>query len=133
MARRQLVSASQRAHMEGRLTEVERHRSQPVEEADVERILAGLRSEDEVSRANAVREICPCRMPWEIFDRLRKAAKPLQKDASPLVRANARHVEEDAREVASLEALSERLQEWEEREQEVVPRPDRRGGRRRKH
>jgi hypothetical protein len=48
----------------------------------------------------------------------RKAAKPLQKDPSALVRANARHIEEDAREVASLEALSERLQEWEDGEEE---------------
>jgi hypothetical protein len=118
--------------MEGKLAEVERHRSRPVGEADVERILAGLRSEDELTRAHAVREICPCRMPWEVFDRLRKAARLLRKDPSPMVRANALHVEEDAREVASLEALAERLQEWEEREEDVVPRPDRRGrGRRR--
>jgi hypothetical protein len=100
--------------MERHLAEVERRRSQSIGEADIQRILADMHSEDEVTRANAVRQICPCRMPWEVFDRLRKAAKPLQKDPSPLVRANALHIEEDAREVASLEALSERLQEWEE-------------------
>jgi hypothetical protein len=65
-------------------------------------------------------------MPWEVFDRLRKAAKPLQKDPSPLVRANALHIEEDAREVASLEAIRERLQEREEAEAEAQRRPDRR-------
>ena len=69
-------------------------------------------------------------MPWEVFDRLRKAAKPLQKDPSPLVRADALHIEEDAREVASLESLSERLQEWEEGE-DAEPGPDRRGRSRR--
>lgn len=115
------------------LTNVKRRRSRPVSEADIGRILIDMQSDDEVTRANAVREICPCRMPWELFDRLRKAAKPLQKDPSPLVRANARHIEEDAREVASMEALSERLQEWEENEEDAQLRPDRRGrsGRRR--
>jgi hypothetical protein len=127
MAKKQLVPPSQREHMEGRLAEVERHRARPMAEADVERILTGMQSDDEITRANAVREICPCRMPWEVFDRLRKAARPLRKDPSPLVRANALHIEEDARHIASLEALSERLQEWEEREAETLPRPDHRG------
>jgi hypothetical protein len=131
MAKKQLASPSQQEYMERHLAEVERHRSQSIGEADLERILANMQSEDEVTRANAVRQICPCRMPWEVFDRLRKAAKPLQKDPSPLVRANALHIEEDAREVASLEALSERLLEREEGE-EAAPRPDRRGRDRRK-
>ena len=114
MAKKLLVSPSQKEYLERHLASVERHRSQSIGEADVERLLAEMQSVDEVTRANAVRQICPCCMPWEVFDRLRKAAKPLQKDPSPLVRANALHVEEDAREVASLESLSERLAEWEE-------------------
>jgi hypothetical protein len=126
MARKQFVSPSQRDYVERHLAEVERHRSQPVGEADIERILTDLQSAEEVTRANAVRQICPCRMPWEVFERLRKAAKPLHKDPSPLVRANALHIEEDAREVASLEAIAERLQEWEEEEKEAPPRPERR-------
>ena len=113
--------------MEGRLAEVARHRAQTVAEADVARILSGMQSADETTRANAVREICPCRMPWEVFNRLRKAARPLRQDPSPLVRANALHVEEDAGEIASLESLAERLQEWEEQEEETLPRPRRRG------
>ena len=132
MAKKPLVSPSQRDYMKRHLAEVEKRRSEAIGEADIERILAEMRSEDEVTRANAVRQICPCRMPWEVFDRLRKAAKPLQKDLSPLVRANALHIEEDAREVASLEAIAERLQEWEEGEKEVPPRPERRGRQRRK-
>jgi hypothetical protein len=126
MAKKLLVSPSQKEYLERHLAEVERRRSQAIGEAEVERLLAEMQSADEVTRANAVRQICPCRMPWEVFDRLRKAAKPLQKDPSPLVRANALHVEEDAREVASLESLSEQLAEWEEGE-EAAPRPDRRG------
>jgi hypothetical protein len=131
MAKKERVSPSQREHMEGRLAEVERYRSRPVATADVERILTGMQSGDEITRANAVREICPCRMSWEVFDRLRKAARPLRKDPSPLVRFNALHIEEDAKHIASLEALSERLQEWEEREEETRPRPDQRGRQRR--
>jgi len=119
--------------MERHLAKVERYRAQPVGEADVERILFEMRSEDEITRANAVRQTCPCRMPWEVFDRLRKAAKPLQRDPSPLVRANALHVEEDAGMVASLESLAERVREREEEREDTAPRLDPRGRQRRKH
>src|ERR1051326_380502 len=109
MARKLSVPPSQRAHIDGLVTEVAKRRSRPVSEADIERILADMRSEDEVTRANAVRQICPCRMPWEVFDRWRRAAKRLRQDPSPLVRANALHIEQDAREVAACESLAERL------------------------
>ena len=42
---------------------------------------------------------------------VRKAAHRLQRDPSPLVRASARHVEEDARELTALDALREQLLE----------------------
>jgi hypothetical protein len=109
---------SQIEHVEGMVAEVERHRARPFSEADLQRLLADIESPDELTRMRAVRDICPCRMPWEVFDRLRRAAKGLQKDPSPLVRANARHVEEDARHVASVESLSERYQEYQEVEEE---------------
>src|SRR5262249_46440447 len=102
MRREAPLSPSQIEHMEQLVAEVERRRS-GYAEADVERLLAEMQSPDEEARARAVREICPCRMPWEVFDRLRRAAKRLQKDPSPLVRANALHIEQDAREVASTE------------------------------
>lgn len=101
-------------HMEGMLSNVERRRARPFSEADVQRLLADMKSPDEMTRAGAVREICPCRMPWEVFDQLRRAAKPLQKDPSPVARANALHIEQDAREVAGMESLSERYQEFQE-------------------
>jgi len=69
-------------------------------------------------RARAVRQICPCRMPWSVFHRLRKAAKQLQQDPDPDVRANALHIEEDARMVASMEGEMERLHEFEDEEEE---------------
>src|SRR5205823_11590985 len=106
---------SQIEHMEGMLANVERRRARPFSEADVQHLLADMGSPDEMTRMRAVRDVCPCRMPWEVFDRLRRAAKPLQKDPSPLVRANARHIEQDAREVASMESLSERYRSEERR------------------
>jgi len=114
MAKKQVMTPSHRAYMECFLTCVEERRSRPFCPADEERLLAEMQSEDEVTRANAVRQICSCRMPWDVFFRLRKAAKRLQHDPSPLVRANALHVEEDARMVAGFEAQMERIQEYEE-------------------
>jgi hypothetical protein len=77
--------------------------------------LAELESPDERVRARAVRQICPCRMPWPVFYRLRKAAARLKRDPSPLVRANALHIEVDARTVREREAMIERLRERDER------------------
>src|SRR5438093_10230075 len=100
MRKKPKFAPSQVEHMEGMLSNVERRRSRPFSEADTQRLLADMQSPDEMTRVRAVREVCPCRIPWEQFDRLRKAAKPLQKDPSPEVRANALHIEQDAREVA---------------------------------
>ena len=122
---------SQLEHIHALTAEVERRRTRPFSEADVQRIMEDMQSPDEMTRVRAVREICPCRMPWEVFDRLRSAAKRLQKDPSALVRANARHIEEDARHVASVEAAKERYQEYQEVEEErqaAAARQFRRGG-----
>src|SRR5262249_49108365 len=105
---------SQLAHIEHFVETKERERPACVSEAEIERILVEMQSEDEGTRAKAVREICPCRMPWDVFARLRKAAKRLQNDPSPLVAANARHIEEDARTVASFEAQLEWARERED-------------------
>lgn len=103
-----------------RFTEkVEEKRAQPFTEADVERLLQEMNSEDEGTRAKAVREICPCSMTPEVFYRLRKVAKRLQKDPSPLVRSNAYHIEEDARMVESIEAALQRQKDREEEQMDV--------------
>jgi hypothetical protein len=60
-----------------------------------------------------MRQVCSCRLPWGLFAQLRPAAKRLQHDPSPLVRANALHVEEDAKEIAALETLQEWIAERE--------------------
>lgn len=113
MAKRRL-SRTNRAYVEQFLTKVEEKRAQPVTEVTVEQLLADMQSADPVVRANAVRQICPCRMPWAVFNQLRKAAKRLQHDPDPTVRAHALHVEEDARMVASMEGEVEYLGEWED-------------------
>lgn len=121
------ISKSQREYMETKLTHVEHDRSRPVTSDDLQRILRDLESPDEEVRASALREVCPCRMSWESFELLRKPALRLRKDPSPLVRKLADHIEEDAREVASLEALRERELE---RQGAVTDRPkDRSRGR----
>jgi hypothetical protein len=97
--------------MQRKLACVEAKRSRSPGASDIERLLTQMRSPDEQVRAQAVREICPCRMPWDTFRQVRQAAKRLKHDPSPLVRASAQHVEEDAREVAALEALREWIAE----------------------
>jgi hypothetical protein len=123
-------SPSQVAYAERLVARVEERRSRPFGEADEAQILAELQSPDEAVRARAVRRMCPCRVSWEVFDRLRKLTQQLQRDPSPLVRANARHVEEDAREVCALEALWERVQETEEEPEHPPDRTYRRRRRR---
>jgi hypothetical protein len=116
MTKRPPVAPSTLAYMERKLAHVEAQRAHPASAADLARLLAELQSPDERVRARAVRQVCPCRLPWEVFRRVRKAAQRLRHDPSALVRANARHVEEDAREIEALEALRERVAERAERE-----------------
>jgi hypothetical protein len=117
------VSKSQLEYMETKLAHVEHDRSRPVTGNDVSRILLELESPEEDARAKTLREVCPCRMSWETFELLRKPALKLRKDPSPLVRKLANHIEEDAREVAALEALRERELERDD----VVSDPPKRG------
>jgi hypothetical protein len=111
VAKKPHVSPSTLAYMERKLASVEHRRSNPPSAADIARILAEMQSPDEQRRAHAVQQVCPCRVPWDMFRQLRKEAQRLRKDPSPMVRANARHVEEDAREIEALEALREWITE----------------------
>lgn len=113
MPKNERLPATQRAYMEHFIQTVEAERARPYTEEDILCIREGMASEDEQVRAKAVLAVCPCRMSWEVFYEFRKVAKRLQQDTSPLVRANARHIEEDARKVASFEAQAENLEEFE--------------------
>ena len=120
------ASRSTRLYAERKLACVEQKRSHAPTADEIARLLAEMQSPDEQVRAQAVRQMCPCRLPWEIFAAVRAEAKRLRHDPSPLVRAQARHVEEDARELAALEAL----QHWTEVRDEDMGAMAHRSGRR---
>src|SRR5207253_1777318 len=79
----------------------ERDHPRPRVDLDRERLLAELQSPDEATRARAARQACPCRAGFEQFEKAMDLVKKLRKDASPLVRAAALHVFEDAFEMQS--------------------------------
>jgi hypothetical protein len=114
--RQQVVSPSTVAYLERKLACVEKQRSRLENTFEIGHVLEQMRSPDAQDRAQAVRQVCPCHVPWDVYFAMRKAASRLKQDPSPLVRANAWHVEEDARELAALEALQERLAECDERD-----------------
>lgn len=114
LSRNALRSRHEIAHVEHFVATVESERSQSDWDGEVERILLEMKSPDDETRARAVREICPCRMPWAAFYRLRKAAKRLQHDPNPKVAANALHIEVDARQVAMSEGRLELMREHQE-------------------
>jgi hypothetical protein len=116
--------------MEQKLASVALRRSHPPSSVEVAHLLAEMRSPDEQVRAQAVQQVCPCRVPWEVFYQVRAMAKRLQRDPSPLVRANARHVEEDARELAGLEALHDWTAERNEGVRAIAHRLEQRGSKR---
>jgi hypothetical protein len=89
------------------LDAVEQKRSRPPTEQQVEHTLAEMCSPDENVRAEAVRHLCPCRVPWSIYQQNLGAVQALQKDSSPQVRRAALHLDEDA---IKLERMEERLQ-----------------------
>lgn len=68
---------------------------------DFDRFQADLRSLDAELRARAARQICPCRLGWEVFERCMEQVEPLRKDPDPAVRRAALHVFEDAFEMQS--------------------------------
>ena len=61
-----------------------------------EQILSDLCSTDDGIRIKAIRNLCPCRIEFEHFARVRDALNQLKKDPNPDVRAAALHVFDDA-------------------------------------
>lgn len=68
---------------------------------DPVQLQADLRSSQEEARAKAVRSLCPCRSGWETFESHLDLVDRLKHDPSRLVRAQALHLYEDAREMQS--------------------------------
>lgn len=108
-----LRSSHHRRYIERALAEVEADRARARDEIDVEQVLEQMRSPDEDVRVRALRACCPCHVPWEIFERVRKPAQRLRRDPSARVRAVALHLEEDARCIAAMEAQVARMEEHE--------------------
>jgi hypothetical protein len=77
-------------------------------EPDVNRILAKFKAPDEASRGKAVRQVCPCRMGWEVFQDTMEDLQRMTKDPSPYVRAQALHVFEDAYGLQSMESRKDK-------------------------
>lgn len=102
------VTKSQFQYMKEKLAHVEHERARAVTQEDVARILHDLESSDEEVITKALREVCPCRMSWEVFEQLCKPALRLRKHPSSLICGLANHIEQDTREVAALEAIRER-------------------------
>jgi len=67
----------------------------------MESLRLDLQSPDELTRARAVRSLCPCHAGWQPFEQQLKIVSELQKDASRIVRGAAIHVFEDAAEMES--------------------------------
>jgi hypothetical protein len=73
-----------------------KHAKAPTPEVDLTHTLGNLHSPDETIRARAARELCPCRTDWDVFEQTLDTLRRMTKDPSPVVRANALHVFEDA-------------------------------------
>jgi hypothetical protein len=113
------LSKNHREVVEKWIAKVESDRQRPVEQSDVDRLLADYESPDEQVRAEALKQSCPCHVPWEVYAQLRKPALRLRRDPSALVRRLANHLEEDARVVAQMEADRAR---YIERDEEMAER-----------
>ena len=105
------MSKNRRQHIERALANVETERSRPLTDADIARIIDDLQSGDERVRAAALRRSCPCHISWDSFEQLRKPAQRLRRDPNPVVRRLAMHLEEDAREIAAMEADLARMRD----------------------
>jgi hypothetical protein len=76
-----------------------KHGRTPAHEFDLQQTLSDLQAPDEATRARAARELCPCRTDWGVFEQNLDTLRRMTKDPSPVVRANALHVFEDAVEI----------------------------------
>ena len=86
--------------MNERLT-VKTHKNAEGGTFDQEQTKVDLKSPDADVRRKAVRALCPCHAGWEIFQQNLDLVARLLKDPSPCVRADARHVFQDAGEMQS--------------------------------
>jgi hypothetical protein len=103
VARRDNAAEYWQSHKAERVQRVRQRKSArtPAVPIDLERTRVDLDASNEATRARAARELCPCHTDWNVFEQNLDALGRMTKDPSPLVRANALHVFEDAFELVS--------------------------------
>jgi len=104
--RDQCVREKKYRHRNLRMTERNPERAKALE-PKVDQIVAGFKAPDDDARGKAVRQVCPCRMGWEVFQETMEHLPKMTKDPSPYVRAQALHVFEDAFQIQSRESRTD--------------------------
>jgi hypothetical protein len=108
------VPKDHREHVEKTVAHIHGERREAAKSIDVDELLAAYRSPDPRVRAKALHESCPCHVPWEIYEQLRKPALRLRRDPDRKVRQLANHLEEDASAIEQMEASLVRYREVDE-------------------
>ncbi len=110
------MSRSTRHYVNEHLARVDSERRHaPVTDDDIRSLVASYSSPDPVVRARALRQSCPCHVPWDVYEQLRPYALKLRRDRDTSVRAVAVHLEEDARSLRGMEAAVRRWEDEDER------------------
>lgn len=100
---------------------------EPPPGAGLDRIVANVQAADEATRAQAVRDLCPCRIGWEGFQREMDVVARLAKDRSPEVRRQALHVFQDAYEMQCIESREADREPSESSDSDALKRSRQRG------
>jgi len=73
-------------------------------------VLANLESPDELVRARALRQLCPCHS-WHRYEQHIDLVRRFRKDPSPVVRSVATHIEHEIIEIESIERRVDQIVE----------------------
>ena len=76
--------------------------------ADLDILLANLEAPDELVRAKALQQLCPCHS-WRRYEQHMDLVRRFRKDPSPLVRGVATHIEHEIVEIESIERWVDRV------------------------
>jgi hypothetical protein len=68
---------------------------------DTDTVRAGLESPDDQVRLRALRQCCPCRSGYSVYEAFRPEVSRLRKDPHPEIRRLALHIEREACEIES--------------------------------
>jgi hypothetical protein len=76
--------------------------------ADLDSLQANLGSPNELVRAKALQQLCPCRS-WHRYEQHMDLVRRFRKDPSPVVRGVATHIEHEIVEIESIERWVDRV------------------------